>query len=183
MDAHGVLHLHLSEDDIRRCERHVDDLCEVCDIPDGPPEGARRAQRLGLLLLVLGDVLEGAHIRGFARARLSGLHPAVARGMQLLESDIARSWSLAELAEEVGLERSYLIRQFKRGAGMPPMTYLARRRGERAASLLAHTREPVAAIAQQVGWPDPVHFSRRFKAAFGITATEYRNRFSEPPAT
>jgi AraC-like DNA-binding protein len=38
----------------------------------------------------------------------------------------------------------------------------------------AHRRLPVAAIAARWGFPDPAHFSRLFKAAYGRTAAELR---------
>lgn len=34
---------------------------------------------------------------------------------------------------------------------------------------------PVSAIAATWGLPDPAHFSRTFRAAYGITPTEYRS--------
>ncbi len=173
----GVLHLRLDETGITSCEEHLAALCALGMRDTG---GAQRARRVGLLLLILGDILAGADIRTGPVPRQGGLHPAVARGMFLMENDLAKSWELTDLAGVVGLERSYLIRLFKKGTGLPPMAYLARRRAERAAFLLVHTRAHVGEIAVDVGWADPVYFARRFKAHFGLTATAYREQFSQP---
>jgi AraC family transcriptional regulator, L-rhamnose operon transcriptional activator RhaR len=56
------------------------------------------------------------------------------------------------------------------------MAWLAQTRAERAAYLLARTGKPVSEIAIEVGWPDPVHFARRFRAHFGVSASAYRDR-------
>jgi len=171
----GVLHLHLHVRDAELCEQHLDELCALGLHDRGE---AQRARRVGLHLLILGDVLAGADIRPGPIPRKNGLHPAVARGMFLFENDLTKSWGLAALAGQLGLERSYLIRLFKGGTGLPPMAYLARRRAERAAFLLIHSSAHVSEIAAEVGWTDPVYFARRFKAHFGLTASAYRARFS-----
>jgi AraC family transcriptional regulator, L-rhamnose operon transcriptional activator RhaR len=62
--------------------------------------------------------------------------------------------------------------------GLPPMAYLARQRVEAAAEQLLHTESSVSQIGRAVGWPDQNYFARRFKAHFGLSATEYGNRFA-----
>jgi AraC-like DNA-binding protein len=59
-----------------------------------------------------------------------------------------------------------------------PMAYLARQRVEAAAEQLLHTESSVSQIGRAVGWPDQNYFARRFKAHFGLSATEYGNRFA-----
>jgi transcriptional regulator GlxA family with amidase domain len=67
---------------------------------------------------------------------------------------------------------------FKETAGLPPIAYLHQQRAELAASLLLHTEQSVAQIAEAVGWPDPNYFARRFKSHFGLSASDYRSGFS-----
>ncbi|XVQ15823.1 helix-turn-helix transcriptional regulator [Spirillospora sp. CA-255316] len=64
--------------------------------------------------------------------------------------------------------------------GLPPMTYLAQHRVEKAPFLLLHSDRPITQIAQTVGWADHNYFARRFKAHYGLTATTYRQRFTHP---
>ena len=105
-------------------------------------------------------------------------HPAVVRGMRLLEADIARSWTLTDLAADLHLAPGYLVRLFKAATGLPPMAYLGQLRAEHAAVLLLHSDEPVTGIGRAVGWPDQSNFARRFKAHYGLSATTYRKRFA-----
>ena len=43
-----------------------------------------------------------------------------------------------------------------------------------AKKLLRSTYLPVKAIAEQVGYPDPLHFSKSFKSATGQSPAQYR---------
>ena len=54
------------------------------------------------------------------------------------------------------------------------MAYLHERRLERAAQALLHTSASITAIGRAVGWRDPNVFARRFRARFGISASQYR---------
>jgi AraC family L-rhamnose operon transcriptional activator RhaR len=100
------------------------------------------------------------------------------QAMWLLESRLTHQWTLSELADQLHISPSYLVRVFKSATGMPPMAYLARRRVETAAGLLLHTDQPVTQIGRSVGWPDQNHFARRFKAHFGLSASSYRSHFA-----
>ena len=57
------------------------------------------------------------------------------------------------------------------------MAYLARRRAEQAVRLLISTNLSIASIGAAVGWPEPRHFARCFKAQTGVSASAYRARF------
>lgn len=130
------------------------------------------AERIGHVLLVLGQVARAIE------APDSGprLHRAVAGGFQLLDRQLAHPWTLAELAGRLHVEPSYLVRLFKAHTGLPPMAYLAQRRVRRAAELALADDQPVSSIGQAVGWPDPSHFARRFRASYGMSVSAYRQR-------
>lgn len=104
-------------------------------------------------------------------------HEAVLAAIKFLEEDSARNWSLAELAKKVHLNHYYLVRLFKQTTGLPPLEYLAHYRAEQAARLLLATNNSITQIGMEVGWDNPSYFSQRFKALFGVTASEYRAQF------
>ncbi len=45
---------------------------------------------------------------------------------------------------------------------------------EHAAQLLASSEHSVSRIASMVGYSDPLHFMKRFKMRYGVTALNYR---------
>jgi AraC family transcriptional regulator, L-rhamnose operon transcriptional activator RhaR len=132
--------------------------------------------RLSLLFSQLGQAVQRTH--GPLPSASGPAHPAIGRAMRLLEGDLARRWTLTDLAGELHLAPGYLVRLFKTATGLPPMAYLARLRAEYAATLLLHSDRPITAIGRAVGWPDQNYFARRFRAHYGLSATTYRRRFA-----
>lgn len=80
---------------------------------------------------------------------------------------------LRDLASMAGLSPFHFLRCFKRATGMPPHAYLTQLRLQRARALLRAT-EPPAQVAAALGFADQSHLTRRFKAAFGVTPSQYQ---------
>jgi AraC-like DNA-binding protein len=98
--------------------------------------------------------------------------PFVSRALALLHAQPAKRWTAEDLAGQVGLSRSAFAERFTTLLGQPPMQYLAQWRMQLAAQRLRASREPLARVAQQIGYDSEAAFSRAFKRQFG-----------EPPAT
>jgi AraC-like DNA-binding protein/mannose-6-phosphate isomerase-like protein (cupin superfamily) len=172
----GVLTTRLSASALGECLTHLDALAALRH----SPQVRHRADivgRLSLLFGQLGQAVSQSH--SMLPDEAGPLHPAVVQGMRLLEADVARTWTLTDLAAELHLAPGYLVRLFKATTGLPPMAYLGQLRAEHAAVLLLHSDEPVTGIARAVGWPDQSNFARRFKAHYGLSATTYRKRFAD----
>jgi AraC family L-rhamnose operon transcriptional activator RhaR len=174
-EGRGMARLHLPGEALARCEARLRAL-HAAGRPGRAPSPAECVGNLLLILHELGAATGTGERRGSAPQERT--HPAVVQGVRLLESQLAREWALSDLAGEVFLDASYLTRLFKAATGLPPLAYLARCRAERAAALLLRTAVPVAEIGLQVGWPDPNYFARRFRQHFGLSASQYRRRFS-----
>lgn len=78
-----------------------------------------------------------------------------------------------------GLSRSHFRRLWQHLVGPPPARYAAERRLRVAANRLAEGDDTVTAIAADLGFPDPLYFSRRFKAFLGSSPGAYRKRYRE----
>jgi AraC family L-rhamnose operon transcriptional activator RhaR len=170
----GMLTLNLDKPTFDECMTHMEQLNALRFCPRDRYRGDVLG-RLSLLLSVLGRAAqESSALPGEAGQR----HPAVGRAIRLLESDIARGWTLTSLSDELHLAPGYLVRLFKAATGLPPMAYLAQVRAEQAAVMLLHSDEPITCIGRAVGWPDQNYFARRFKAHYGLSATTYRTRFA-----
>lgn len=104
------------------------------------------------------------------------VHPAIERALELMRSRLGDAYSLDDLARQLGLEKSYFIRLFKKNVGIPPMSYAMNLRMSVAADLLCTTRESLAVVAGQVGFADEYHFAKRFKQWSGVAPGRYRQR-------
>jgi AraC-like DNA-binding protein len=114
---------------------------------------------------------------------LSGARdPIVGKSLGLLHSRIAQPWTIAGLADEVGISRSALVERFTRYLSEPPMTYLTRWRLQLAAQSLEKTSRGVAEIAGDIGYESEAAFNRAFKREFGRPPGRYRSDHrSSPP--
>jgi AraC family L-rhamnose operon transcriptional activator RhaR len=137
-------------------------------------EASTRAAQLAHLLLALDIVATANAANARGGEEPSATSSLVSVAIDLMTRDLAFPWTLDELSRRLFVGRFHLARTFTRAMGDPPMHYLARLRAERAAAMLGTTDLPVAAIGLKVGWADPAHFSRRFRAAFGLSPRTYR---------
>ena len=107
---------------------------------------------------------------------LAGMRdPIVGKSLTLLHSRVAHPWTIADLADEVGISRSALVERFTRYLSEPPMTYLTRWRLQLAARSLEKTSRGVAEIAADIGYESEAAFNRAFKREFGQPPGRYRN--------
>lgn len=150
----------------------VERLHEALD-PIRTGEATTRPAQIARLLLAL-EIVARAVAEDTRQCEPSGPPMVVAHAAELLRADLAHPWTLEELSHRTFVNRFHLARVFSRTLGVPPMHYLSRLRAERAAAMLATTDLAVAAIGALVGWTDPAHFSRRFRAAFGTSPSRYR---------
>jgi AraC family transcriptional regulator len=82
--------------------------------------------------------------------------------------------SLTVLADVACLSPYHFSRSFKQATGVGPQRYVIQRRLERAKRLLCRTREPLAQIAQEVGFADQSHLSQIFRRETGMTPGRFR---------
>lgn len=83
--------------------------------------------------------------------------------------------SVSDVAEHLGLERSYFYRVFRKEMGQSPEQYLAALRMEKAKKLI-RTGLPFKQVATSVGLKDVYYFTKLFKKQFDLTPSEYRAR-------
>jgi transcriptional regulator GlxA family with amidase domain len=89
-----------------------------------------------------------------------------------LHAYYAQSISLDQLAAEVQLHPSTLIRAFHAEIGLPPHAYLTQVRIRHARHLLL-TGMPVAQVALETGFADQSHLTRHFKHHVGVAPGQY----------
>jgi AraC-like DNA-binding protein len=109
--------------------------------------------------------------------------PIVGKSLGLLHSRVAHPWTIADLADQVGISRSALVDRFVRYLAEPPMAYLTRWRLQLAARSLERTSRGVAEIAADVGYESEAAFNRAFKREFGQPPGRYRSEYKALPAS
>ena len=98
---------------------------------------------------------------------------ALERARLLLDAERPRAVHAAELEAATGLSRYELARQFRFAFGTTPYRYLTMRRLDFARAQL-RTEATLVEIALDSGFADQAHFTRVFKAAYGMTPGRYR---------
>ena len=84
---------------------------------------------------------------------------------------------LLDMAQAAGVSRQHLLRLCRENGRPTPTEQLYARRLEVAADLLLHTGLSVAEAAEQSGFVNQFHFSRKFKQVLGYGPLEWRTRF------
>jgi AraC family transcriptional regulator len=91
----------------------------------------------------------------------------------VLAGDLARRWTLAEIAAEVGGSPVYLTQVFQQVEGLPLYRYQLRLRLARALDLLAQY-EDLTDLALELGFSSHSHFSAAFRQTYGRSPSEFR---------
>ncbi|MGN9840144.1 helix-turn-helix domain-containing protein [Nonomuraea sp. H19] len=87
---------------------------------------------------------------------------------------VARPIPLRQLASAAQVSPSTLCRTFRRRFGIGPVAAIELLRLTRAEPLLWQSNLSMQAIAAQCGFADAYHFSRRFRAIYGMAPTTFR---------
>ncbi len=89
----------------------------------------------------------------------------------------AREWTIDKMAAEISLSRSRLQHLYSDTFGVSISRDIITSRMEKAKDYLKNPELSINEISQLVGYSTPSYFNRQFKAAFGETPTQYRERY------
>jgi AraC family transcriptional regulator of arabinose operon len=94
--------------------------------------------------------------------------------MDQMRQTLSCPLTLTDYARGVGFSVSQFSDLFKRHYGTSPMAYFSELRMQRARELLSFTKLSVKEIAAELGFDDPLYFSRAFKKVSGMSPSDYR---------
>ena len=83
---------------------------------------------------------------------------------------------ISDVADYIGINRTYFSTVFKKKMLMSPQEYLMQVRMGRGRELLLQTDLPVHMVAKEVGYEDQLAFSKVFKKKFGLSPELYRKK-------
>ena len=98
--------------------------------------------------------------------------------LEYIHHNLARA-QVSDIAEYIGISRSYLTRIFKDKLNTAPKEYILNCRLSEASKLLRSTDRSVREIAEAVGYTNPFSFSQGFKNVFGVSPKHYREHVSD----
>jgi AraC-like DNA-binding protein len=87
---------------------------------------------------------------------------------------VSHTLSLAELAAFTGLTPQHFATRYKRETGYSPMRHFLHMKMEAACRLLDSTRLSVKVVGANLGYADPLYFSRVFRQTVGLSPSQYR---------
>lgn len=139
-------------------------------------EAALTTHALGTILgLVLDARDDGKPSGGPGKSRLSSWK--LQRALAII-GELKQRVRVSALAAQLGMSTDHFIRTFKATTGVSPhemASELAVGEGKR---LLRETGESVTAIAMELGYSSPAHFSERFKQSTGMSPSQWRATYA-----
>lgn len=109
--------------------------------------------------------------------------PRLAAAMRQMHRQVARAWTVAELARTAALSRSAFFERFTRAVGVAPMEYLLTWRMAVAKALLRRGELGVTEVAERVGYSSASTFSTAFSRRVGQPPSRYAAGVGTPPGT
>lgn len=110
-------------------------------------------------------------------AQATALSPHSIRIKEYIDNNFtSSSLNLSQLSSAVYISQTYVSHIFKAELGVSPIQYLINKRIAFAKQLLTTGQMPVAQIAMECGYDDPVYFTQVFKRITGYSPKSYRQK-------
>jgi AraC-like DNA-binding protein len=126
----------------------------------------------GFLLGLLGRLLE--KIDDGALRRFNPLYYRLKPALDYMQAHARDNPPLREIAGQAHLAPNYFHRRFRELLGTTPFDTMLAVRLNMARRLLATTDLSVKEVADRVGYPNPLYFSRVFKSRLNLNPLAYR---------
>ena len=171
---------------IRREKPGATRLRRIVELIGEETETHRPGKVLILERLVEVLLVEALRFRSASTAReeqglLAGLSdPSLAHTLREIHVDVARHWTVEQLARTAGMSRAVFAERFTRKIGMPPMQYLLEWRMAVAKDILRTERPSLAEVADRVGYQSASAFSAAFTRLTGTSPSQFARSTNNP---
>ena len=127
-----------------------------------------------LMVMILTDHFENRSESEGILALL--VRPQTARVLAGMLTELARNWTLDELADRASTSRATLVRLFQAAVKMAPLAFLSELRLTVARHRIQATRTPLSIVAEEVGYQSETAFSRAYHRRFSVAPAADRRR-------
>lgn len=145
-------------------------------ISENSTSKAAELKRIGQLYTILSLIVQtNTHTQKKNHHKKTSNQVAYVRKViDFIEQNYMHKITVSEIADFVGLDRSYLSSIFKKYNHCSIQEYLIQLRINKSCTLLKHSDLSIGNIAKAVGYQDPFLFSRTFKKIKKVAPKEYR---------
>lgn len=136
--------------------------------------------RMGIVYQYVSLAVESYEKNASTKKRQNDLTPDdyVDYAIQYIHANYANA-KIINVAAYIGVNRTYLATLFKKRMCMSPQEYLMQVRMNKASELLMTTDLPINIVAPNVGYENPLTFSKMFKKRYGLSPENYRKKNEE----
>lgn len=115
------------------------------------------------------------YFAGIGKNRLSLIDSSI----KFMRENLDKVISVKELAEQFNYSSSHFVRLFKNKTGYSPIHYFNHLKIQKACQFLSFTDLSVKEISFELGFDDPLYFSRLFKKSMYMSPLKYRNKYKD----
>lgn len=116
--------------------------------------------------------------RNSLAARIGSRNPGLLACIELMRTHLEDPLSMEELADLAGYSRRHIERMFLSILGQSPSWYYRGLRLDLGCNLMSTTDMPLIEVATACGFVSVAHFSKSFRARFGVAPTTFDRKVS-----
>ena len=137
-------------------------------------------RRQAALLQIFAALIEQYHEQLTEEAQLDYPHHVyIDQALDYVQTHISETIHIQDIANYIGIDRSYLTSIFKQTLDISPQEYLLNYRMEYACELLKDPQIKISTVAREVGYQDPLTFSKAFKKQLAVSPSQWRAEHTE----
>lgn len=132
----------------------------------------RELRMRGYLFLLLSEFIDSSPLSQLPNFKDN----YIKKSMDYIELNYNHAFTVNDLANHVGLNRSYFSNLFKKHTDLTPMDFIIKYKITKACELMQKdTTLSIASIAESVGYSNLVSFSKAFKKFKGMSPSKFKN--------
>ncbi len=162
---------------VQEIKQYIDQMLEAHQL-----SYADELKRNALLMLCFSTLIDDYHQNFLEGINVNYPYPGsvyVKHAMEYITHHYNERLKINDLADMIGVNRSYLANSFKKNLGCSPQEFLVDLRMKKARFLLKTTDSSIHAVASAVGYTDQLAFSKVFKRHCGMSPRMYKEQKSE----